>query len=441
MEIFFKRFFASFKSAETNIVWFFVLPAFLASAAISIIFLHGIALFISLTAVVLLGAAVFPVSLSLSKANYDLTAEKEKNSNTLSALLDAVVVYDEKFQILAFNRAAELFFKIKKEEVLNAIIQPGAVNNSKFRMLAQVIFPSLASAMTSKKSEDGKTQIFNLKIKEPEPKDLRIYFSQITGAQNQLVGFIKVIHDRSREKSVLEAKTEFLTIAAHEFRTPLTAIRWAFEALLSNKDEGVKNVADTGLKASNNLLEIVEHLLSAAKIEEGRFGYQFIKTDIVSLVENSLEKYRKAAEKHNIKIYFQKSAMLEPIEIDAEKISIAVENLISNAIKYNVASGQVGVKIEKIPDKPFVQISVKDTGIGIPESDKEKIFSKFFRASAAMKYQTEGIGLGLFIIRNIIKRHGGEIWFESAEKRGTTFYFTLPTDPKLIPPREIVYEE
>lgn len=440
-ESFLKKWFNSFRDPEVKIVWFFALPAFIIITAINFIFLPGDYLVISSILLFLLFSTLFPLGLSIGKINYQLIIEKFRTNSILSGLIDAVVVYDDEFKIILFNKAAEILFGVKKEEILNQTIQPTAVSNPKLKILAQVIFPSLAAAIIKRAADTETNQIFDLKIKELETKELRIYFSRIIGADNKPIGFIKVIHDRSREKNVLEAKTEFLTIAAHEFRTPLTAIKWAFEALVSNKDENARNVAGVGLKAANNLMEILEHLLSANKIEEGRFGYQFEKTDLISLIEKSITKYSESAGKYNIKIFFQKPALSEPLILDAEKIILVMDNLISNAIKYNTTNGQIIIAVEKLIDKPFIVISIKDTGIGIPAADQNKIFLKFFRSSNALKFQTEGIGLGLFIVRNIIKRHGGEMWFESEEKRGTTFYFSLPTDSSLIPPKETVYGE
>jgi two-component system sensor histidine kinase VicK len=127
--------------------------------------------------------------------------------------------------------------------------------------------------------------------------------------------------------------------------------------------------------------------------------------------------------------------------MDKDKISIVVQNLIENAIKYNVENGEVRIKVEQLKDKPFVQVAVEDTGIGINKNDLPKLFTKFFRSQDTLKKETSGSGLGLYISKNIIRRHGGEIWANSIEKRGSTFYFVLPTDEKLIPPVEIIEEE
>ena len=108
-----------------------------------------------------------------------------------------------------------------------------------------------------------------------------------------------------------------------------------------------------------------------------------------------------------------------------------------NAVRYNVENGSVTVSVKKLTDKPYVEVRIADTGIGIPPENMEKVFTKFFRAENVLRRETEGSGLGLFITKNIINRHGGTIWAESVIDRGTTFHFTLPTDPKLIPPKEV----
>ena len=124
-------------------------------------------------------------------------------------------------------------------------------------------------------------------------------------------------------------------------------------------------------------------------------------------------------------------------EIDAEKFGLAISNLLENAIKYNVPNGQAVVSLNRQPDAPFLQVNIADTGLGIPPEAMDKLFSKFFRAENALTKETTGSGLGLYIVKNIINRHGGQVWAESEIGRGSVFHFTLPTDPRLIPQREI----
>ena len=114
--------------------------------------------------------------------------------------------------------------------------------------------------------------------------------------------------------------------------------------------------------------------------------------------------------------------------IDVEKIKIAIDNIINNAITYTPTGGKVTISLSG--NKEEIEFSVKDTGIGIPENQQERIFTKFFRGANATKMETEGTGLGLFIVKNIIEAHGGKTWFESKEGVGTTFYFNLPVKQK-----------
>ena len=120
---------------------------------------------------------------------------------------------------------------------------------------------------------------------------------------------------------------------------------------------------------------------------------------------------------------------------------MAVNNIIDNAIKYNVKNGQVRIKLEALDKSPYVQISISDTGVGISKENIDNMFKKFFRGDNVVRIETEGSGLGMYIAKNIILRHGGAIRVESELNRGTTFYFTLPTDPSLIRAKETVVEE
>jgi signal transduction histidine kinase len=172
-------------------------------------------------------------------------------------------------------------------------------------------------------------------------------------------------------------------------------------------------------------------------MEEGREGYSFETTDIVAFVGKVLADVLPSAQKAGIKIYFDRpTATLPQIMIDSKRLSIAIVNLLENAIRYNVANGEVVVRVAQVPDKPFIEISIRDTGIGIPADAIPNLFKKFYRASNAVASQTEGSGLGLYMARGIVNAHGGELWAESELNRGTIMHVTLPTDPNLLPKHE-----
>ncbi len=407
---------------------------------INLIFLKGIWALIVLGILLVIGSVIFAGNLRLARSNWEVKVERNQLQDIIENLKDGLIVYDPSFKIQIFNKAAEVIFNIAAKEIVGQYFNPGFVQNPKYRFLAQVVFPSLAP-MTRRLSEpDVWPQIVELSF---ENLALRVVTSRVDDPGGRLLGFFKIVQNRTREKELLRSKSEFITVAAHQLRTPLTGINWAFENL--NRDPDLKpeskQIINDGYTNTQRLLKIVNDLLDVAKIEEGKFGYQFEDTNLGEFIAEILVAASLLAKEYRVKLYFDKAVEAIIARIDPQRLTLVLNNLIDNAIKYNVENGEVAVKLEKLPDKPFAQISVKDTGVGIPAEEINKLFSKFYRGSNVMKFNTTGSGLGLYITKNIIQRHGGEIWAESTLGRGSTFYFTLPTDPKLIPPKEVFYEE
>mgnify|MGYP001566327055 CR=1 FL=1 len=147
--------------------------------------------------------------------------------------------------------------------------------------------------------------------------------------------------------------------------------------------------------------------------------------DLVEFLDKLLAEAAVVARAHQVEVYLERSQDKEiKVSIDPVRLGLAVSNLIDNAIKYNVPNGQVMVAVER--KDGMVQVAIKDTGVGIPEEDLPKLFTRFFRAANVAKFSVDGSGLGLYIVKNIINEHQGKIWVESVLNRGSTFYFTLP---------------
>jgi len=368
--------------------------------------------------------------------------ERNQLKSMVAAMDDALSVYDQNFTVLYFNPSAEKLFRISAESFLGNRIEPKMAENPTYRRLAQIIFPSLAPSMVARSPAGKYPQIVDLSFEDPY-MELRTFTSPIIDEVGQLLGFMKIVRDRTREVSLAKEKSEFVTVTSHQLRTPLTHIIWALEAIDKepNLSPESRAMADNAFAAANKLRTIVEDLLNISRIEEGRFGYQFERADLLKFVEDILEAAAPNARQLGIKIYFNRPE--EPIPemtIDPQKLSMALTNMIDNAIRYNVKNGEIIVTVAGVPNQPYVQVSVKDTGIGIPPDEVRKLFVKFFRASNATKFATEGSGLGLYIAQNIIRAHGGAVNVESEVGRGSTFSFTLPTDPTLIPPKEVPLE-
>lgn len=386
--------------------------------------------------------------------NKVLKRKKEKETtlnlenNILKALIagldDGVIGYDSNFKITAFNPAAERIFNLSAAEVLNQTITPATLKNKQLNQLTQVIFPSLAPAIVQISEPNIWPQITELALQNPD----RVFRTILirTVSQNQKAYFLKIVKDRTREKNILKSKSEFISVAAHQLRTPVTAINWVFENLTNIAKEKslpleTKDLIQQGQEVAQRSLKIINDLLDVAKIEEGRFGYNFEKTNLNQFIQDILINLKPLAEYYGVTLEFKPISQPNEAWIDVIKLNIALSNLIDNAIRYNVKNGRVEISIEKIINQPYLKINIKDTGLGIPETEIDKLFTKFYRGSNVVRIEPNGSGLGLFITKNIIHQHGGEIGVESELNRGSTFYFTLPLDKSLIPTKEVFFEE
>ena len=365
------------------------------------------------------------------------------DQGVLSALIvgleEGVIVYDKDFRVSNFNKAAEGIFETKASEVVGRTFSLAKVKSFKSKTLAQAIFPSLAPTVIRRSEPGTYPQIIEVSLENPV-KELRIVTHKVEDDLGKTWGFIKVIKDRTRELELLRVKSDFITIAAHQLRTPTTALNWALDSL--NKDKSLSKESKGELKiarqTAKNLLNTINDLINITQIEEGKFGYSFKKLELNKFLSKLLSAADVIAKEYKVKLYYKRPKSKEVfVSADKARLGLAIANLIDNAIKYNVPNGQVIIGLKKLPNKPMVEISVQDTGVGIPKSDIGKLFTKFFRAKNIEQYGVEGSGLGLFLTKNIIVRHGGTIRVESVENRGSTFYFTLPTDPKLIPLKKL----
>lgn len=393
-------------------------------------------------AILLASYLAFRAIYSSAAKSQDAARERNQLKSMVATMDDGLVVYDQNFTLLFFNPSAERLFGISAQKFLGTKVEPKLAEDRIYQRFAQVIFPSLAPSMITRSPAGRYPQVVDLSFEDPN-MELRTFTSPIIDDAGSLMGFMKIIRDRTREVSLAKEKSEFVTVTSHQLRTPLTHIVWALEAI--NKEESlgaeVKSLAENAFEAATQLRTIVEDLLNISRIEEGRFGYQFQKTNILEFIENILNSAAPNARQLGIKIFFNRPE--EPIPelmVDPQKLSMAFTNLVDNGIRYNIKNGEIIVGLKKSADGQHVEISVRDTGIGIPPEEMKKLFVKFFRATNALKFATEGSGLGLYITQNIIRAHGGNMNVESEVGRGSTFSFTLPIDPTLIPPKEVPLE-
>lgn len=430
---------AYFKFPEMKIFWIILVPL-VALIAISFYLGNSTVGLTTLVVSLIVSIIVFFVSLGSARTRFNLINERNQIELIIANFTDAIVAYGDDFKVTAFNKVAEELFRLKQEDVLGKIVSPEWAKNSDTAILTRVLFPSLAPSMTWRSEPNVYPQVVDITFVEPH-LELTVTTVRIVNQVGDISGFFKIIKDKTREQELITAKSEFLTVAAHQLRTPLSGIKWVFESLIHGDfgpiTDQQKEILNNGLVAAEKVSKTANDLLDTSNIESGKFGYEFVEGDIIDLINKMMDGYAVLTQKHNIKIYFEYPPDGVPkFKFDPVRVRLIFQNLLENAIRYNVENGEIVIKLEK--KDPFLEISVRDTGIGIPQSEVSKLFTKFFRAANVLKYETEGTGLGLYIVKNIIEAHGGKIWVESIENRGTTFFFTLPMAEGLIAKKKFI---
>jgi signal transduction histidine kinase len=241
---------------------------------------------------------------------------------------------------------------------------------------------------------------------------------------------LAVIITKSFEK-LAEAnrmKSEFISIASHQLRAPISNLSWTLEILMSGKFGKIEKEQVEYFKIlkenSDRMKELVRDLLIVSRIESAKLSFKKEEFSLEELTKEIVKEFEPFAKALNCSIEISVQENLPKIFGDRYQIRQAIENLLDNAIRYSKGEGKVKITLKK--EKNFVHFEIEDNGVGIPKEDQKFIFQKFFRASNVLKYKTQGTGLGLFITKAIIERSGGKIGFKSQEGVGSVFWFKLP---------------
>jgi len=353
--------------------------------------------------------------------NAQKKAEEEKNKTLaiITNFTDGLLVFDKKNKLSLINPQAQNFLGISSKKIIGKSISEltgfSALNS---------LFKTFEGANKNAK------KVFRKEFSLKKDSILEISTLPIIREKEKL-GFLIILHDITREKIIEKAKSDFVSLAAHQLRMPLSGIKWGISMLLE-EDFGKlsKEQKDTLRKiyyANERIVALTNDLLNVIKIEEGKLLYNLTKKDIVEITKKTIDILEEIIQERGIKIEFLVEKKIPKVKVDEEKISFCIQNLIENAIIYNIPKGNVKIILKYDEIKKEVLFSVRDTGIGVLKEEQKKLFTKFFRGSLALKKETVGSGLGLFVAKNIIEAHGGKIWFESEGKeKGSTFYFSLP---------------
>ncbi len=223
-------------------------------------------------------------------------------------------------------------------------------------------------------------------------------------------------------------KSEFINIVSHQLRTPLSNLNWSIELLISGRAGPIEEKQTEYFRIlrenSLRMAELVSDLLTVSRIETATLPLKKEDTSLPDLITKLISLIEPFANASNVEIKFEKEEGLANVLLDPSQIRLVLENLLDNAIRYIKDKGIVEISLKK--KNKNIYFEIKDSGIGIPKEDQKYIFQKFFRSENALRRQTQGSGLGLYIAKSIVERSGGKIGFKSEENKGSTFWFTLP---------------
>ena len=358
----------------------------------------------------------------------NLEQETKRLNSILSYMTDGVLATNRRGQITMINDMAKKQLGIVKEEALNKSILELLKIEDEYEL--RELITQIPELMIDSQNANG------------EYLSLRVRFALIRRESGFISGLVAVLHDTTEQEKEERERRLFVSNVSHELRTPLTSVKSYLEAL----DEGAlyDPVAPDFIKVSldetNRMMRMVTDLLHLSRIDNAttQLDVELINfTAFITFILNRFDKMRSQDEEKKYELVRDYPINSVWIEIDTDKMTQVIDNILNNAIKYSPDGGKITVSMKTTEDQMI--LSIKDQGLGIPKQDLPKIFDRFYRVDRARSRAQGGTGLGLAIAKEIIKQHNGFIWAKSEYGKGSTFTIVLPYDKDAV--KEEIWED
>jgi len=358
-----------------------------------------------------------------------LALERQRDEATLQSMNEGLIAVDDKDRVIVINPVAINMLGLKDEDSVvgkevHDVFELFEADDKANKPIATKDLPS-HRVLTTKKPVEG---VYGFMTGQKQRHLMNVEVSPVE-LDNEIVGVVTVMRDVTKEKEVDRMKTEFISLASHQLRTPLSAIKWFSEMLVAGDAGKLKpeqmEFAQSIAGSTERMIALVNSLLNISRIESGRIMVDPKPTDLEELVNGIVTDLKGKTEEKKQSFVISVHQDLPKINLDPRLIGQVYLNLLTNAIKYTPAGGEISVFISRKGDEIISQVA--DNGYGIPKEQQTRVFEKFFRAANAVKVETDGTGLGLYLIKAIVESSGGKIWFKSEEGKGTSFWFSMPT--------------
>jgi len=348
----------------------------------------------------------------LDRTIRSLTDERNRTAAILSSMIEGVAVVTSEERVLFFNPA---FAQILGLDPATATGQP----------LIQLVRDSDLLVLVKRAIADRSLVTGEVAVGTVRQRSFAVTASPVRAGDSS--GAVIVLHDVSEQRRLERVRRDFVANVSHEFKTPLTAIQGFAETLLGGALDDAQNrrrFVEIIRDHAQRLARLTDDLLKLSLIEVGKLQFHFEPVSPFALVTSCAESARLKANQKNISLSVDCPADLPPVLGDSNRLQEVLQNLLDNSVQYTPAGGQITVSAQA--GQSEVSFTVADSGMGIPQTDQERIFERFYRVDAARSREVGGTGLGLSIARHIVQAHGGRIWVESAVGHGSRFHVSVP---------------
>ncbi|SDI49285.1 cell wall metabolism sensor histidine kinase WalK [Natribacillus halophilus] len=352
------------------------------------------------------------LAMNLKEANATTEGERRKLSSVLSNMTDGVIATNELGHIILLNKRAEILLSLNSEE-------------AKGKPLPEILH--LSERLSPSDLYDYSEPVVLDFSDEGEDFVLEASFSEIRNKNGAITGLISVLHDITEQEKLDRDRREFVANVSHELRTPLTTLKSYMEAL----EEGAmadENLAPRFLGViqveTDRMIRLVNDLLQLSRMDVQGHSIQTLEYDLVSWLHDVVDRFEMLTRDRNMTLVRDFIQMPLQVNIDSDKMTQVLDNIISNALKFSPEGGTITVGADLTGEKALVYI--EDEGQGIPKKDEHKIFERFYRLDKARARSLGGTGLGLAIAKELVEAHGGSIWASGASGQGTRITLSLP---------------